>query len=216
MNCCCGVPGPMWQSVVNWTFMTLFFPDQEERVSQIFSLQPSQAVKEIAAGSLSPHYTSSQRNTAFSLTGEIVRQLKSGSCGPLHMVMVLWKPRDYAHCNHSNSTSPRSSHYGWTTAIVHKASVVFILVFVTAPRGFHLLTRLFNQTECQPRGFCLHKDRYYCIIANWLTSNCIYSTNIILSLLCSGHCASQMKITKWAKPNPSPQGAHSCTKDADI
>ena len=34
--------------------MTLFFQDQGERVSQIFSSQPSQAVKEIAAGSLSP------------------------------------------------------------------------------------------------------------------------------------------------------------------
>lgn len=56
----------MWQSVVNWTFMTLFFQDQGERVPQIFSLQPSQAVKEITAGSLSPHYTSSQRNAAFS------------------------------------------------------------------------------------------------------------------------------------------------------
>lgn len=66
---CCGVPGPKWQSVTNWTFMTLFFQEQGERVSHIFSLQPSQAVKEIAAGSPSPHYTSSQWNAAFSLPG---------------------------------------------------------------------------------------------------------------------------------------------------
>lgn len=79
----------MWQSVANWTFMTLFFQDQGERVSQIFSLQPSQAVKEIAAGSLSPHYTSSQWNTAFSLPGVTVRQLKVGSHGPLHMATLL-------------------------------------------------------------------------------------------------------------------------------
>lgn len=74
-----GVPGPMWQSVVNWTFMTLFFQDQGERVSQIFSLQPSQAVKGIAAGSLSPHYMSSRWNAAFSLPGVTVRQLKAAS-----------------------------------------------------------------------------------------------------------------------------------------
>lgn len=159
MTCCCGVPGPMWQSVVNWTFMTLFFQEQEKRVSQIFSLQPSQTVKEIAAGSLSPHYTSSQWNTAFSLPGKIVRQLKSGSCGPLPMVMVLWKPKDYAHGNHSNSTSPRSSHYGWTTVVVHKAFIVSILVFMTALQGFYPLLHLFNQTECQLHGFCLHKSR---------------------------------------------------------
>lgn len=69
MTCCYRIPGPMWQSVANWTFMTLFFQDQGERASQIFSSPPSQAVKEIAAGSLSPHYTSSQWNAAFSLPG---------------------------------------------------------------------------------------------------------------------------------------------------
>lgn len=79
----------MWQSVANWTFMTLFFQDQGERVSQIFSLQPSQAVKEIAAGSLSPHYTSSQWNAAFSLPGVTVRQVEAGAYGLLHMVTLL-------------------------------------------------------------------------------------------------------------------------------
>lgn len=83
----------MWQSEVNWTFMTLFFEDQTERVSQIFSLQPSQAVKETAVGSLSPHYTSSQQNAAFSLPGKRVRALKSSSWGPPHMAVMIQKPQ---------------------------------------------------------------------------------------------------------------------------
>lgn len=68
------------------------FQDRGEKSSQIFSLQPSQAVKEIAAGSLSPHYTSSQWNAAFSLPGVTVRQLKAGSYGPLHMATSLCEP----------------------------------------------------------------------------------------------------------------------------
>lgn len=58
-------------------------------MSQAFLLQPSQAVKEIAAGSLSPHYTSSQWNAAFFLPGVTVRQLKTGFYGPLPMATTV-------------------------------------------------------------------------------------------------------------------------------
>ncbi|KAL1776087.1 hypothetical protein HispidOSU_000549, partial [Sigmodon hispidus] len=59
--------------------------DRGEKVSQTFSLQSSQAVKEIAAGSLSPHYTSCQWNAAFSLPEVTGRQLKATSYGPSPM-----------------------------------------------------------------------------------------------------------------------------------
>ena len=138
MTCCCGIPGPVWQSEANWTFMTLFFQDQGERVSQIFSLQPSQAVKEIAAGSLSPHYTSSQWNAAFSLPGGTGRQVEAGAHGLLCMVTLLWKPGDCAHGNHSNSPLPRPT-YSW-----FKVSVVLILIFVTVLWAFHSPSHSFN------------------------------------------------------------------------
>lgn len=79
------------------------FQDQREKVSQTFSFQPSQAVKEIAAGWLSPHYTSSQWNAAFSLPG-----VTAESCllWPFARGHAALRARDLAHCSPGNGTSP--------------------------------------------------------------------------------------------------------------
>ena len=157
---------------------------------------------EIAAGSLSPHYTSSQWNAAFPLPGVTVRQLSAGSYGPVYLATLLWEPGDRAHCNHSNSLLPRPSHM-WFTKLPQCS-------FGFSQQLYELfIPSLIHSTECQLRGFCLLGGRYYCISASlWL--GIVFIQQILFCIYCVLGIVKSVKIPKWTKPGPSPQGAHNC------
>lgn len=164
----------LWSSWANVTISAkldiydTLVQDQREKVSQTFSFQPSQAVKEIAAGWLSPHYTSSQWNAAFSLPGVTGRQLKATSYGPLPAAALLWEPGILL------TAVPATLPHLGQPFTAHKAFVVSILLL----QCFHesLIHSLIYLThKCQLYGLCLPGGWYWCTIGSSLTSYYIYS-----------------------------------------